>query len=64
MEQLRGPRQGGRSVRSVARDKLRQVRNRFTNQHNQGSQPFVWAANADEMIGALRRGHQMLESIS
>lgn len=37
--------------------------NRFIKEHNQDPPPFVWRANPDEIIGAVRRGHQVLESI-
>ena len=37
--------------------------NRFIKEHNQDPRPFVWKADPDEIIAAVRRGHQMLESI-
>ena len=37
--------------------------NRFIKEHNQDPRPFVWRANPDEIIAAVRRGHQTLESI-
>ena len=37
--------------------------NRFINEHNQQPRPFVWRANPDDIIAAVRRGHQTLESI-
>ena len=33
--------------------------NRFITEHNQQPQPFVWRANPDEIIAAVRRGHQV-----
>ena len=37
--------------------------NRFLAEHNESSKPFVWTADFVEIIAAVRRGHQMLESI-
>ena len=37
--------------------------NRFLEEHNQQSKPFVWTADPDKIIAAVRRGHQMLDSI-
>lgn len=37
--------------------------NRFIKEHNQEPRPFVWKADPDEIIAAVRRGHQMLETI-
>jgi hypothetical protein len=37
--------------------------NRFINEHNQEPRPFVWRADPDDIIAALRRGHQTLKSI-
>jgi len=37
--------------------------NRFINEHNREPQPFIWKANPDDIIAAVRREHQMLESI-
>ena len=37
--------------------------NRFISEHNQKPRPFVWRANPDDIIAAVRRGHQTLESI-
>jgi transposase len=36
--------------------------NRFLAQHNESSKPFVWTADPDEIIAAVRRGHQVLDS--
>ena len=47
--------------RSVA--DLQATINRFLEQHNQQSQPFTWTADPDKIIAAVRRGHQMLDSI-
>ncbi|MDW9782600.1 hypothetical protein GOB92_31730 [Sinorhizobium meliloti] len=33
------------------------------NAHNQEPRPFVWKADPDEIIAAVIRGHQVLESI-
>jgi hypothetical protein len=37
--------------------------NRFLDQHNQQAKPFVWTADPDKIIAAVRRGHQVLDSI-
>ena len=37
--------------------------NRFLKEHNTQSKPFVWTADPDKIIAAVRRGHQMLDSI-
>ncbi len=47
--------------RSVA--DLQATINHFLEQHNQQSQPFTWTADPDKIIAAVRRGHQVLDSI-
>ena len=37
--------------------------NRFLDQHNQQAKPFIWTADPDKIIAAVRRGHQVLDSI-
>ena len=37
--------------------------NRFLAEHNQSPKPFVWTRDPDEIIAAVRRGHQALDSI-
>ena len=37
--------------------------NRFISEHNREPRPFVWRADPEEIIAAVRRGHQTLESI-
>jgi transposase len=37
--------------------------NRFLDEHNTTSKPFTWTADPDKIIAAVRRGHQMLDSI-
>jgi transposase len=37
--------------------------NRFLEDHNAQAKPFQWVANPDEIIAAVRRGHQALDSI-
>ncbi len=37
--------------------------NRFLEEHNWQSQPFTWTADPDKIIAAVRRGHQVLDSI-
>ncbi len=36
--------------------------NRFIKEHNEEPKPFIWKADPDDIIAAVRRGHQMLES--
>jgi transposase len=47
--------------RSVA--DLQAAINRFLEEHNQQSQPLTWTADPDKIIAAVRRGHQVLDSI-
>ena len=47
--------------RSVA--DLQAAINRFLEEYNQQSKAFTWTANPDEIIAAVRRGHQVLDSI-
>ena len=37
--------------------------NRFVIEHNAEPKPFTWTADPDKIIQAVRRGHQVLESI-
>jgi hypothetical protein len=37
--------------------------NRFPDEHNQQSKPFTWTADPNKIIAAVRRGHQVLDSI-
>jgi transposase len=37
--------------------------NRFVTEHNQDPKPFVWTKDPDQIIAAVKRGHQMLDSI-
>jgi transposase len=37
--------------------------NRFLAEHNQSPKPFTWTKDPDEIIAAVRRGHQALDSI-
>jgi hypothetical protein len=37
--------------------------NRFIEEVNGDPEPFVWTANPDKIIAAVKRGHQALESI-
>ncbi len=37
--------------------------NRFVKEHNHEPKPFIWKADPDEIIAAVKRGHQTLESI-
>ncbi len=47
--------------RSVA--DLQAAINRFLDDHNAHSKPFQWTADPDKIIAAVRRGHQVLDSI-
>jgi hypothetical protein len=37
--------------------------NRFVAQTNAEPKPFVWTADPDKIIAAVKRGHQVLDSI-
>ena len=37
--------------------------NRFLDEHNQQAKPFIWTADPDKIIAAVRRGDQVLDSI-
>jgi transposase len=37
--------------------------NRFVVEHNAKPKPFIWTADPDKIIQAVRRGHQVLDSI-
>nr|WP_292243441.1 transposase [Mesorhizobium sp.] len=37
--------------------------NRFLVEHNQKPKPFTWTADPDKIIAAVKRGHQVLDSI-
>ena len=37
--------------------------NRFVAETNANPRPFIWTANPDEIIAAVRRGHQTLDSV-
>ncbi|WP_246800686.1 IS630 family transposase [Mesorhizobium amorphae] len=37
--------------------------NRFIKEHNEETKPFIWKADPDNIIAAVRRGHQVLESM-
>src|SRR6202045_883024 len=47
--------------RSVA--DLQAAINRFLEEYNQQSKPFAWTANPNKIIAAVKRGHQVLDSI-
>ncbi len=54
-----------RLKRSVFRSvvDLQAAINRFLEEHNEKPKPFIWKADPDKIIAAVRRGHQMLDSI-
>jgi hypothetical protein len=37
--------------------------NRFLDEHNAEPKPFIWTADPDKIIAAVKRGHQVLDSI-
>ena len=37
--------------------------NGFRDEHNEEPTPFTWTADPDRIIAAVRRGHQVLDSI-
>ncbi len=41
---------------------LQSAINRFVDEHNQRSKPFIWKAKADKIIAKVNRGYQALES--
>jgi transposase len=47
--------------RSVA--ELQSAIKRFIEETNQMPKPFVWTADPDKIIAAVKRGHQVLDSI-
>ena len=50
-----------RGVFTSVADLQEAIRN-YIRQHNQKSKPFVWTADPDKIITAVRRGHQTLDS--
>jgi transposase len=42
---------------------LQEAINRFLDEHNVEPKPFTWTADPDKIIAAVRRGHQVLDSI-
>ena len=37
--------------------------NRYIAEHNTKPKPFVWTADPDRVLAAIKRGHQALESV-
>jgi hypothetical protein len=37
--------------------------NRYLAEHHQQPKPFTWTADPDKIIAAVKRGHQVLDSI-
>ena len=37
--------------------------NRFLAEHNMAPKPFIWTKDPDKIIAAVKRGHQVLDSI-
>ena len=52
----------GRGVFSGIAD-LQAAINRFVAETNANPKPFTWTANPDKIIAAVKRGHQVLDSI-
>jgi hypothetical protein len=64
-----------RRLKALARDRntphkhvlsvvdLQAAINRFVIEHNAKPKPFTWTADPDKIIQAVRRGHQVLDSI-
>jgi hypothetical protein len=50
-------------LRAVSVVDLQAAINRFVVEHNAEPKPFTWTADPDKIIRAVRRGHQMLDSI-
>jgi hypothetical protein len=48
-------------VRSVV--DLQAAINRFLTETNQTPKPFTWTADPDKIIAAVKRGHQVLDSV-
>jgi hypothetical protein len=42
---------------------LQSAINRFVAETNADPKPFTWTANPDKIIAAVKRGHQVLDSI-
>lgn len=42
---------------------LQSAINRFVQEHNRDPKPFVWRKHPDDIIAAVKRGHQALDSI-
>ena len=57
------------SKRRLKRGVFRSVRelkaaiNRFLDQTNNDPKPFIWTADPDKIVAAVKRGHQLLDSI-
>src|SRR5712671_1283435 len=42
---------------------LQETINRFVVEHNAEPKPFIWTADPNKIIQAVRRGHQVLDSV-
>lgn len=49
------------ALRSIA--ELQAAINRFIDETNHNPRPFAWTADPDRIIAAVKRGHQVLDSI-
>jgi hypothetical protein len=50
-------------LEKAARPHLQAAINRFVLETNNDPKPFTWTADPDKIIAAVRRGHQVLDSI-
>ena len=50
-------------VNSVCYRHLQVAINRFLDETNDNPKPFTWTADPDKIIAAVKRGHQVLDSI-
>ncbi len=50
-------------VNIARRSTLQVAINRFLDETNDNPKPFTWTADPDKIIAAVKRGHQVLDSI-
>ena len=58
------PNAASSAASSTGSSDLQATIKRFLAETNDNSRPFVWTANPDNIIAAVRRGHQVLGAIS
>ena len=54
---------GGRIGLGELDDTLSNIRPKWRNASRRARKPFTWTAHPDKIIAAVRRGHQVLDSI-